>query len=91
MGNIQCINSIDRGLLNEDLLNELSSTSISIKFSYKLIAGDFNKKVLTFQHNNTQEPQQVKYDLCIGADGSYSTVRRQLMRVVRYEAFLPGN
>jgi kynurenine 3-monooxygenase len=77
-------------LLNEDLLNELSSTSITLKFSHKLIAADFDGKALTFQHVGTPEPLKVKYDLCIGADGSYSTVRRQLMRVVRYASSCAG-
>jgi kynurenine 3-monooxygenase len=28
--------------------------------------------------------EQKHFDFCVGADGSYSNVRRQLMRVVRY-------
>jgi 2-polyprenyl-6-methoxyphenol hydroxylase-like FAD-dependent oxidoreductase len=35
---------------------------------------------------NTNENKEVKvqFDFCVGADGSYSVVRRQLMRVIRY-------
>jgi kynurenine 3-monooxygenase len=31
----------------------------------------------------------VTFDFCIGADGSYSVVRRQMMRVVRFVPFSP--
>lgn len=44
---------------------------------------DFDKKVLTFQDTAVHRDVHVSFDLCIGADGCYSTVRRQLMRMTR--------
>jgi 2-polyprenyl-6-methoxyphenol hydroxylase-like FAD-dependent oxidoreductase len=87
----QSINSIDRGLLNIGLLDELSSyNNIRIHFRSKLTTVDFNSRVATFA---TQDGSfDVRFDLCVGADGSYSNVRRQMMRVVRYvSASLCGN
>ncbi|CAE6504132.1 unnamed protein product [Rhizoctonia solani] len=78
----QCINSIDRGLLNIGLLDELSNYSnIHLHFRTKLTTVDFNSRVATF--TTGENLLNVDFDLCVGADGSYSTVRRQMMRVVR--------
>lgn len=81
--NGQCINSIDRALLNEDLLNQLTAASVPIVFRHKLLHADFDHKTLTFYSESDQKDVRVRYDFCIGADGCYSAVRRQLMRVVR--------
>lgn len=78
----QSINSIDRGLLNIGLLDELSRyDNIHIHFRTKLTTVDFNSRVATFTTND--KSFDVNFDLCVGADGSYSNVRRQMMRVVR--------
>ncbi|KAG8833524.1 kynurenine 3-monooxygenase, mitochondrial precursor [Serendipita sp. 399] len=83
--NGQWINSIDRALLNEDLLNELTTKSIPVAFHHKLLYADFEGKRLTFRDTTCEKDSTVPYDLCIGADGAYSAVRRQLMRVVRMD------
>ena len=84
---LQCINSIDRALLNEGLLEEvLARPEITVYFEHKCIAADFDSKVLTFcsvSPTNGEADVKVNFDFCIGADGSYSVVRRQLMRYVR--------
>ncbi|KAF8758419.1 Kynurenine 3-monooxygenase [Rhizoctonia solani] len=80
----QAINSIDRGLLNIGLLDELSSyQNIRLHFRTKLSTVDFNSRIATFSAG--KNPFDVQFDLCIGADGSYSNVRRQMMRVVRMD------
>lgn len=81
----RCINSIDRSLLNERLLDEVSARdSISLHFQNKLTTADFDRRVLTFDSmvSGSAERVQAEFDLCIGADGSYSNVRRQMMRVI---------
>ncbi|CAE6503360.1 unnamed protein product [Rhizoctonia solani] len=80
--NGQCINSIDRGLLNIGLLDEVSNYSnIRLHFRTKLTTIDFDSRVATFATG--EKLVHVDFDLCVGADGSYSNVRRQMMRVVR--------
>ncbi|KAG6890456.1 hypothetical protein C0992_001503 [Termitomyces sp. T32_za158] len=82
----QCINSIDRALLNEVLLEEATATgNISIFFKHKVMAADFNDKRITIRNSDSGEQFTVDFDFCIGADGSYSIIRRQMMRVVRMD------
>lgn len=84
---LQCINSVERGILNEELLDQASSnTAVTVLFDHKLSVVDFDKRVATFSASTPDGPRtdvQQSFDLCIGADGSYSNVRRQLMRVVK--------
>ncbi|KAG9125990.1 kynurenine 3-monooxygenase, mitochondrial precursor [Ceratobasidium sp. 392] len=72
------------GLLNIGLLDEIAQYSnISIRFRTKLATVNFDARVAQFAANG--ETFDVHFDLCVGADGSYSNVRRQLMRVVRMD------
>nr|AGK29872.1 FAD-binding protein [Volvariella volvacea] len=80
----QCINSIDRALLNQSLLDEVTACrNVQVLFNRKLVAADFDHKSLTFVDMTNQSNLTVHFDFCVGADGSYSVVRRQMMRVVR--------
>jgi len=83
----QYINSIDRGLLNEELIGEVERAGIPIFFERKLQTANFDEKKLKFATLSDQYPStevDVDFDFCVGADGSHSNMRRQLMRVVRY-------
>ncbi|KAF8575953.1 FAD/NAD-binding domain-containing protein [Ramaria rubella] len=76
--NGQASYSIERGILNECLLEEaLAHPAIGISFNHKLVTADFDIRRLTFLNAN--------FDLCVGADGSYSAIRSQMMRVVRMD------
>ncbi|KAI9510863.1 FAD/NAD-P-binding domain-containing protein [Russula earlei] len=82
----QCINSIDRALLNQGLLDEaLALRSVRAFFHHKVVSIDFDGRVISVLDANAGEQVEKRFDLCIGADGSYSVVRRQLMRVVRMD------
>ncbi|KAI5122069.1 hypothetical protein M0805_006052 [Coniferiporia weirii] len=82
----QCINSIDRGLLNQGLLDEvLAHPAIRVFFHHKLTTADLDGRVLSFHDLIQNKHVQVPFDFCVGADGSYSNVRRQLMRSVRMD------
>jgi kynurenine 3-monooxygenase len=87
----QCINSVERGILNEELLDQAEADpSITVFFEHKLSTADFDQSSAVFQckdHAGRVSNVTVAFDLCIGADGSYSNVRRQMMRVAR-SAFL---
>ena len=83
----QSINSIDRGVLNEELIGEVERAGVPIFFKHKLQSANFDGKKLQFATPSGQEPStevEVDFDFCVGADGSHSNVRRQLMRVLRY-------
>jgi kynurenine 3-monooxygenase len=81
----QCINSIDRALLNESLLDEASSSpNIRLFFQHKVQFVDFDKKIMTVLDVPSGAPRSIEFDFCIGADGSYSVIRRQMMKVIRH-------
>ena len=80
----QCIHSIDRSLLNEGLLEEAAaSENIRLFFNHKVLSADFDARILTVSESASAKEAGFHFDLCIGADGSYSIIRRQMMRVVR--------
>ncbi|KAF8163218.1 FAD/NAD(P)-binding domain-containing protein [Crassisporium funariophilum] len=80
----QCIHSIDRALFNEALLDDAAgSPNIRVFFNHKVVATDFDNKSMVIRDVGSDKELSVDFDLCIGADGSYSIIRRQLMRVVR--------
>lgn len=80
----QCIYSIDRALLNEDLLSEASMVpNIRLFFKHKVLAIDFDNRTMVVRDLDSERDIRTAFHFCIGADGSYSIVRRQLMRAVR--------
>ncbi|KAL4068013.1 hypothetical protein J3A83DRAFT_4359851 [Scleroderma citrinum] len=80
----QCIYSIDRALLNETLLHEISAIgNTRLFFKHKVVAIDFDNRSMIIRDIDSEKDIRVNFYFCIGADGSYSIVRRQLMRVVR--------
>ena len=71
-------------MLNEGLLEAaISNPKISVFFEHKLTVADFDARTLTFKDVAADTDVEVRFDFCLGAAGSYSNVRRQLMRVVR--------
>ncbi|KAI8826802.1 uncharacterized protein EV422DRAFT_11150 [Fimicolochytrium jonesii] len=86
----ECINSIDRNLMNEHLLSSADGfPNVKIHFNHKLDRCDFDGKKLTFMKAaaDGSKPKEitVEADLVIGADGAYSRVRNQLMRKERVD------
>jgi len=86
----QTINSISRSLLNEKLMEEaLLVPNIRFFFEHKPQTVDFHRRVLNVRDVLADTTKQVEFDLCVGADGSHSFVRRQMMRVTRYVLWNP--
>ncbi|KAJ6547472.1 FAD/NAD-binding domain-containing protein [Mycena capillaripes] len=82
----QCINSIDRALLNESLLDEASSSpNVQLFFQHKVQFVDFDKKTMTVLDVASGAARPLEFDFCVGADGSYSVIRRQMMKVLRMD------
>ncbi|KAG8884750.1 kynurenine 3-monooxygenase, mitochondrial precursor, partial [Tulasnella sp. 403] len=76
----QCLNSVARGIVNEQLLDKATAHPfITVFFQHKLVAVDFHARVATFSIPQStdggilvQTQINASFDLCIGADGSYS-------------------
>ena len=72
-------------MLNEKLMEEaLLVPNIRFFFEHKPQMVDFQRRILSVRDELTDTTKQAGFDLCVGADGSHSFVRRQLMRVTRY-------
>jgi kynurenine 3-monooxygenase len=70
--------------VNEELLERASNLqNIRIFFLHKIQLIDFDAKTLQVRDIEAGKDADVSFDLCIGADGSYSIVRRQMMKAVR--------
>lgn len=70
--------------MNEDLMTEaLVLPNVRAFFRHKVAAIDFDNRIMTVRDMDTEKDIEVPFAFCVGADGSYSIVRRQLMRVVR--------
>ncbi|CAH7666585.1 kynurenine 3-monooxygenase [Phakopsora pachyrhizi] len=84
--NKEHINSIDRNLLNRTILLEAcKKPNVNVYFNHKLIKADFDQSILTFQDLESLDIVEVQSSLTIGADGSYSKVRDQIMRASRVD------
>ncbi|GBE82002.1 FAD/NAD-P-binding domain-containing protein [Sparassis latifolia] len=80
----ECINSIDRSYMNECLLEDaIAIPNVRVLFNHKVVSIDFDSRKMVVQDAASGQNTRVSFSLCVGADGSYSIVRRQLMRVVR--------
>ncbi len=58
--------------------------NIQVFFKHKVSSIDFDARIMSVKDEEKGQDVPVEFDLCVGADGSYSIVRRQMMRVVRY-------
>ncbi|KAF8981718.1 kynurenine 3-monooxygenase, mitochondrial precursor [Entomortierella lignicola] len=82
----ECINSVDRAKLNEDLITAAEAMSnVTISFNLALKRADLDKGILELQNKETNEIVKAEADLIIGCDGAYSSVRNSLMRYVRLD------
>ncbi|GJJ74472.1 kynurenine 3-monooxygenase [Entomortierella parvispora] len=82
----ECINSVDRAKLNEDLITAAEELSnVEFSFNVALKRADLDKGTLTLENKVTKEIVHAEADLIIGCDGAYSAVRNSLMRYVRMD------
>ncbi|SCW00106.1 LAFE_0B09582g1_1 [Lachancea fermentati] len=89
----ECINSIDRAVLNNSLLDELEAyPNIKLQFGHKLARIAFGARHQTCEFTTTSAagPQsdaraRFDFDFVVGCDGAYSTTRSQMQRVIRMD------
>ncbi|KAI3632812.1 hypothetical protein MIR68_008887 [Amoeboaphelidium protococcarum] len=76
----ECINSVDRKKLNCILLDAFEQLQPGkVYFKHELQTVDYDTKKLTFKDAEGQIVE-IGADLIIGADGAYSSVRREMMK-----------
>ncbi|NWS49136.1 KMO monooxygenase, partial [Probosciger aterrimus] len=80
----QYILSVDRANLNRELLTAAEKyPNTKLYFGHKLLECNAEQGTLTIKRSD-QEPLEVAYDLIVGCDGAFSTVRKQFMRQTRF-------
>jgi kynurenine 3-monooxygenase len=81
----EAIYSVSRGGLNELLMNLAEKESnVRFHFNQKCTNVDLDKAIAKFKHSHTDQVEEVKSDLIIGADGFFSSVRSQMQRQDRF-------
>ncbi|XP_068081330.1 kynurenine 3-monooxygenase [Anabrus simplex] len=77
----QCIYSVGRRYLNELLLTATEKfPNVKIYFRHKLVSAKLEEGCMTFQTPDHPEGVIHTADLVIGADGAYSSLRRQFLK-----------
>nr|CAD7446686.1 unnamed protein product [Timema bartmani] len=77
----QSIYSVSRKFLNELLLTAAEKDpNVHFHFHHKLVAADLDTGSTTFHRAGQSEAVSETADLVVGADGAFSTIRRQLMK-----------
>ncbi|KAJ3384962.1 kynurenine 3-monooxygenase, mitochondrial precursor [Lobulomyces angularis] len=80
----ECINSVDRQLVNDHLLDEAEKLpNVKIYFHHTLDSIDFDEGILTFKLKNGDTVSTKKVDLIIGADGAFSKTRMLMQKKIR--------
>ncbi|KAJ3210189.1 hypothetical protein HDU67_005572 [Dinochytrium kinnereticum] len=81
----ECINSVDRKLVNESLLDIVETyPNVNVVFGHELKSVDFHKKTLVFSSEDGKVVTTT-VDLILGCDGAYSKVRQSLMKTTRMD------
>ena len=75
----QAIYSVSRAQLNFLLMEMAEKEGAVLEFNQKCIDVDLENAIATFQETNTSKNITVKSDLVIGADGTFSVVRNQMV------------
>ncbi|KAJ7427046.1 Kynurenine 3-monooxygenase [Willisornis vidua] len=80
----QYILSVDRANLNKELLTAAEKYSnTKLYFGHKLLECNAELGTLSIKRSD-QQTLEVTYDLIVGCDGAFSTVRKQFMRQTRF-------
>lgn len=89
----QYLLSVDRALLNKELLTAVQSyPNVHLHFQHKLETADPHTGSITFRRSSGKPLLQESCDLLVGCDGAFSAVRRQAMRNMRFDfsqAYIP--
>ncbi|XP_004711821.1 kynurenine 3-monooxygenase [Echinops telfairi] len=81
----QFILSISREKLNKDLLTAVEKyPNVKLHFGHKLLKCNPEEGMITVLGSD-KVPKDITYDLIVGCDGAYSTVRSHLMKTPRFD------
>lgn len=82
----ECINSIDRAVLNNSLLDEVDKLeNVQVEYAHKLVRIKFSDSVQTCLFSTEDGVRELGFDFVVGCDGAYSTTRYQMQREMRMD------
>ncbi|OOF96110.1 hypothetical protein ASPCADRAFT_207476 [Aspergillus carbonarius ITEM 5010] len=88
----RAINAVDRGTLNNALLDELEQTpNVKLIFNHKLTGADFQSNKAWFERRIPGDSSdavteiETTFDYLIGADGAHSATRYHMMKFARVD------
>ncbi|MCG8405245.1 MAG: FAD-dependent monooxygenase [Phycisphaerales bacterium] len=77
--------SVSRGGLNVILINAAEKLeNVRVHFNHKCVDLDLDAPEAVFEERQSGETRRTQADIIIGADGTFSAVRRRMMRVDRF-------
>lgn len=77
--------SVSRGGLNVTLINAAEKfENVQVNFNHKCVDLDLDAPAAIFEERKTGETRRDEADIIIGADGTFSAVRRRMMRLDRF-------
>ena len=81
----EAIYSVSRAQLNVLMMEMADKNGAKLYFNEKCIDANLEEAIATFQNTNTDTRKVISADLIIGADGSLSAVREQMVKKHQYE------
>ena len=81
----QAIYSVSRAQLNVLMMEMADKNGAKLYFNEKCVDANLQEATATFENTNTAKKQVISADLLIGADGSLSAVRGQMVKKHQHE------
>ena len=82
----KCINSIGRGALNTVVIEAAQRyPNVEVKFNHRCTDVDLDAPSAQLLNLSTSQPLKASADAIIGVDGAFSSVRRSMQRLDRFE------
>ena len=81
----QAIYSVSRAALNVLMMEMAEKNGAKLHFDEKCVGANLEEAIATFENTKTTTEQEISADLLIGADGSLSTVREQMVKKHQHE------
>jgi kynurenine 3-monooxygenase len=81
----QAIYSVSRSVLNVLMLEMAEKNGAKLYFDERCVGANLEQAMATFKNTKTATEQKISADLLIGADGSLSAVREQMVKKHQHE------
>ena len=81
----QAIYSVSRAQLNILMMEIAEKNGATLHFNEKCIDANLEDSIASFENTKTATKQKISSDLLIGADGSLSAVREQMVKKYQHE------